>query len=354
MLGRVLLHLASLNLISYSGPALVKADNNFLTGANDVIAVKRSEEGGGEEVDINASPFAVQFGKKDIWLPRSGHQVKVTVNNVPAPSLAMVLDSTGTAYFPTQEQPGGRQYRFWTALLGMGEPAPQHRTNSASPSQLAALDLRPGVNSIKYEVTTKSGSTVTTSASIHLINSTARLVVSDIDGTVTKSNVRGIVLPALGISDWKHEGVVELYSKIADQGYTIMFLTNRAIGQSEMTADYIKSLSEGRFKMPQGPVLLQVESVLGALETELLNGQPEVNKIAALSRVRGLFPGREPFWAGYGNKAWDILAYKAIGINPNRIFNVLSDSKVVSEGTGLSGNYSEMIRAVPDNYPLYP
>ena len=28
------------------------------------------------------------------------------------------------------------------------------------------------------------------------------------------------------------------------------------------------------------------------------------------SRVRGLFPGREPFWAGYGNKAWDILAYK--------------------------------------------
>ena len=68
MLGRVLLHLTSLNLISYS--ALVKADNNFLTGANDVIAVKRSEEGGGEEVDINASPFAVQFGKKDIWLPR--------------------------------------------------------------------------------------------------------------------------------------------------------------------------------------------------------------------------------------------------------------------------------------------
>jgi len=158
----------------------------------------------------------------------------------------------------------------------------------------------------------------------------------------------------VGFSYLCPQGVVELYSKIADQGYTIMFLTNRAIGQSEMTADYIKSLSEGRFKMPQGPVLLQVESVLGALETELLNGQPEVNKIAALSRVRGLFPGREPFWAGYGNKAWDILAYKAIGINPNRIFNVLSDSKVVSEGTGLSGNYTEMIRAVPESYPLYP
>jgi phosphatidate phosphatase PAH1 len=186
-----------------------------------VIAVESSEG------VINASPFAVQFGKKDIWLPRSGHQVTVTVNSLPAATLAMVLDSTGTAYFPTQEQPGGRQYRFWTALLGMGEPAPQHRTNSASSSQLAALELRPGANSIEYEVETKSGSMVRTSASIHLINSTARLVVSDIDGTVTKSNVRGFVLPVLGLSDWKHQGVVELYSKIADQGYTIMFLTNR-------------------------------------------------------------------------------------------------------------------------------
>ena len=76
------------------------------------------------------------------------------------------------------------------------------------------------------------------------------------------------------------QGVVELYSKIADQGYTIMFLTNRlntspktfpqistlsdnwqccrAIGQSEMTADYIRSLKEGSYKMPRGPVLLQV------------------------------------------------------------------------------------------------
>ena len=45
-------------------PNVISADNNFLTGANDVIAIE------GEEGVINASPFAVQFGKKDIWLPR--------------------------------------------------------------------------------------------------------------------------------------------------------------------------------------------------------------------------------------------------------------------------------------------
>ena len=49
------------------GLSLVGADNNFLTGANDVIAVE------GEEGELRASPFAAQFGKKDIWLPRSGN-----------------------------------------------------------------------------------------------------------------------------------------------------------------------------------------------------------------------------------------------------------------------------------------
>ena len=51
-------------VLFFSFSISVSADNNFLTGANDVIAVESSEG------VINASPFAVQFGKKDIWLPR--------------------------------------------------------------------------------------------------------------------------------------------------------------------------------------------------------------------------------------------------------------------------------------------
>ena len=58
----------------------------------------------------------------------------------------------------------------------------------------------------------------------------------------------------LGLSDWKHEGVVELYSKIGDQGYTVLYLTNRAIGQSDMTRQYINSISENQYKMPEGPI----------------------------------------------------------------------------------------------------
>jgi len=326
-------------------PASSSADNNFLTGANDIIAVVD------EDGDIKASPFNVQFGKKDIWLPRAGHVVSLEVNKRDVP-VGMVLDSAGQAYFPTINTDGSsnRQYRFWSALLGMGNPSPNHRTNSATPEQLAKLGLQMGGNPIVFRVTTATGSLVTTSAVLHLLNNTARIVVSDIDGTVTKSSIRGMILPALGLSDWKHRGVVELYQKIAEQGYTLVYLTNRAIGQSDMTREYIYSLKEKPYIMPRGPVLLQVESLFGAFKTEVIKGQPEVNKIAALSRIKGLFPGN-PFFSGFGNKAWDILAYKALNINPDLIFNVQEDSQLISEGTGIPTNYTMLIQNIQTLYP---
>jgi len=255
--------LALLPLVLVVGAAPSLADNNFLTGSNDIIAVVD------EYGDLAASPFSVQFGKKDIWLPRSGHVVKIKVNSEEVP-VGMVLDSEGRAYFPTQHNHvGKRQYRFWSALLGLGDGNPKHRTTTATSSQLSRLGLQPGVNSILFQVKTASGNLVTTQSNLHLINNNSRLVVSDIDGTVTKSNIRGLILPVLGLGDWKHDGVVELYSKIGGQGYTMLYLTNRAIGQSDMTREYINSLTENQYKMPEGPILLQVDSVLGAFQTEV-------------------------------------------------------------------------------------
>ena len=49
----------------------------------------------------------------------------------------------------------------------------------------------------------------------------------------------------------------------------MVYLNFSAIGQSDMTRDYIYSLTETPYKMPRGPVLLQVESLLGALQTEV-------------------------------------------------------------------------------------
>ena len=197
----------------------------MFSGANDVIVVQ--DENG----NMKSSPFSVQFGKifvfvkstkmmhfegkKDIWLPRSGHIVSIQVNGKAVP-VSMTLDSSGRGYFSVKENGGGakKQYRFWSALLGVRDPAPKHRTTVATQDQLSQLVLVPGVNSIQYRVDTSSGSVVTTNAAIHLVNSTTKIVISDIDGTITKSDVRGVVLPVLGLSDWKHPGVVQLYEKV--------------------------------------------------------------------------------------------------------------------------------------------
>ena len=131
------------------------ADTNFLTGSNDIIAVRKVTG------QLAASPFSVQFGKKDVWLPRSGHQVKMKVNSVDVP-VEMILDSVGRAYFPTTN--------ITTATAG----------------QLGEMGLRPGVNRITFSVETYSGSQVTAASNIYLLDNNARIVVSDIDGTVTK------------------------------------------------------------------------------------------------------------------------------------------------------------------------
>ena len=136
------------------------ADTNYLTGSNDIIAVMQ------ETGELAASPFSVQFGKMDIWLPRRGHVVKLKVNSEDVP-VVMILDSAGRGYFSSNSTDKGR-------------------TNIATAAQLAEFGLQPGVNQVEFSVKTFIGSVVTTVSNIYLLNNNAKIVVSDIDGTVTK------------------------------------------------------------------------------------------------------------------------------------------------------------------------
>ena len=58
-----------------------------------------------------------------------------------------------------------------------------------------------------------------------------KIVISDVDGTITRSDVMGQVMPLLGAGDWSQEGVVDLYNKIQNNGYKMVYLSSRPIGQ---------------------------------------------------------------------------------------------------------------------------
>ena len=48
---------------------------------------------------------------------------------------------------------------------------------------------------------------------------------------------------------------------------------------------------------------------------------------------------------------WDILAYKAVGIEPDRIYNVMEDSSVLIEGSGVKTSYGDLISNVTSLFP---
>jgi len=331
------------------GPATVtvtSADTNILSGANDII-VARDLDG-----KLQATPFSVQFGKKDIWLPRSGHVVKMKLNGEPI-DMSMVLDSVGHAYFSTK-QTARRDYNFWTALFGVSDPPAHQMSHTATSEQLESLNLSPGQNSIDFEVDTGIGSHFSIPASIFLVDRDEKIVISDVDGTITKSNLRGFVLPALGISDWKHNGVVALYRAISERGYLMIYLSARPIGQADTTRDYIYSLREGNETMPIGAVFLRKDSLVNAVATEVIKGNPEVAKIATLARIRGVLagPAGQNMFAAYGNQQTDINAYKALNISLDRIYRVDEYSWLSRESDGTKASFEQHFDQLATIYPL--
>jgi phosphatidate phosphatase LPIN len=74
-----------------------------------------------------------------------------------------------------------------------------------------------------------------------VIDYTTKIVVSDVDGTITKSDVLGQVLPTLG-ADWTHQGVTKLFDNIAKNGYMMLYLTARPVGLSDFTRKYLNSI----------------------------------------------------------------------------------------------------------------
>lgn len=118
----------------------------------------------------------------------------------------------------------------------------------------------------------------------------------------SRSDVLGHILPIVG-NNWAQKGVAQLFHKIADNGYKLLYLSARAIGQARTTRDYLKSIKQEDVSMPAGPVLLNPTSLILAFHREVIEKKPEQFKIQCLSDIKALFPvDSHPFYAGYGNK----------------------------------------------------
>ena len=220
------------------------------------------------------------------------------------------------------------------------------------PETLARLPLKPGANTVTFTVTTKLQGRASCQARIFLLRSDARIVISDVDGTITKSDALGHLFTMVG-KDWTHPDVASLYTHISRNGYTMVYLTSRAIGQAAYTRGYLAGIIQDRFQLPDGPLIMSPDRLFTALRREVLVGNPEEFKIAALQDIRRLFPADStPFYAGFGNRITDARAYAAVGIPTHRIFTVNPTGIVNLEHARLhSSSYGKLVDLVDSIFP---
>lgn len=129
--------------------------------------------------------------------------------------------------------------------------------------------------------------------------------------------------------DWTHIGVAKLYTDIVANGYNILYLTSRSVGQADTTRAYLNGVSQEGYKLPRGPVIMSPDRTAAALRREIYLRKPEVFKMACLRDILNLF-GRKanPFYAGFGNRLTDALSYRSVNIPSTRIFTINSNAEV--------------------------
>ena len=216
------------------------------------------------------------------------------------------------------------------------------------------MDLKAGPNSMSFTV-----NRATCHATLFYWRHDVPIVISDIDGTITKSDVLGHVLTTIG-RDWTHQGVAKLYTEIASNGYNFLYLTSRSVGQADTTRNYLDGVVQEGDKLPKGPVILSPDRTIAALRREVYLRKPELFKMACLRDIMSLFSGHggstnvtesaeaglhnrsgsttglgpnrgkggSPFYAGFGNRLTDALSYRSVNIPSTRIFTINSMSEI--------------------------
>uniref|UniRef100_A0A673UIU8 phosphatidate phosphatase n=1 Tax=Suricata suricatta TaxID=37032 RepID=A0A673UIU8_SURSU len=227
------------------------------------------------------------------------------------------------------------------------------KTLRLTSEQLKSLKLKNGPNDVVFSVTTQYQGTCRCEGTIYLWDWDDKVIISDIDGTITRSDTLGHILPTLG-KDWTHQGIAKLYHKVSQNGYKFLYCSARAIGMADMTRGYLHWVNERGTVLPQGPLLLSPSSLFSALHREVIEKKPEKFKVQCLTDIKNLFfPNTEPFYAAFGNRPADVYSYKQVGVSLNRIFTVNPRGELVQEHakTNIS-SYVRLCEVVDHVFPL--
>jgi len=257
------------------------------------------------EGNYSCTPFYVLFPCSYFFRQTIFETVVVQVNGSDIPELQMYKDCNGEVYFVDDENFG--------ANGGQRTPSLEH---------LHQMRLQNGVNSVKFTTTLTKQTAI---ANLFVWPNDVKIVVTDIDGTITRSDVRGHLYNRFGMR-WNHSSVSDCFKKVNNLGYKIVYLTSRSITMEAATRKYISSLG-----LPLGPLLLSPKTLVQAFTSEVITKDSKHGKVLHLNSIVRLFPKCSvcPIVAGFGNNVNDEWAYRTVGVPKSHIFIVNKKSEII-------------------------
>ncbi|KAG2666417.1 hypothetical protein I3760_15G059500 [Carya illinoinensis] len=236
-------------------------------------------------------------------------------------------------------------------LLRLKREKKMVRAMTPTSEQLASLNLKEGKNTVTFTFSTAMLGNQQVDASVYLWKWNTHIVISDVDGTITKSDVLGQFMPFVGV-DWSQTGVAHLFSAIKENGYQLLFLSARAISQAYHTRQFLFNLKQDGKALPEGPVVISPDGLFPSLYREVIRRAPHEFKISCLEVIRDLFPSdHNPFYAGFGNRNTDEISYLKIGIPLGKIFIINPKGEVAVNRRVDTRSYSSLHALVNGMFP---
>ncbi|TYZ58802.1 hypothetical protein PybrP1_001578 [[Pythium] brassicae (nom. inval.)] len=187
-------------------------------------------------------------------------------------------------------------------------------------------DERP--NHVRFEHYQKATDTFRyVESRLHVWGPNESVVVADLDGTLTISDVEGHIRTLrLGQYDFLHKGACDFFMKLHELGLRIVYLTARPIDWATASRTHLENATQQAHALPPGPLITNSNGLTGALLTEVVNKNPHVFKAQVLNEIQltlihaGRVTEHPVFVAGFGNRPTDIVAYETVGMDPALIF----------------------------------
>ena len=296
------------------------------SGVNDMVIVKQNDG------TLKSTPLQARIGKLSNWRTmfksRKGRKAKIYVNNVRVlPDAKIILSSTGAVYINEKSR---------------------SPTCSFTSNELKQITLNEGLNEALLVVDDLK---IELPFSIYLLNQGNRLVITDVDGTITTSDFKGFIGGNMGI-DVHHANVVEFLDKVSKNGYTVIYLSARPVSIDEFTRDYLfdnLQNTDGGYSLPMSPLFMSPITVKAAISAD-----PSIMKIATLHSLLDLFDlKQDDVFGAYGNTNPDTESYLNVGINDQRIFSINKKSEMINVATGTETSYLLHARNINTLYPKF-